>query len=88
MNINFDPLNIDMTRPGEAFLKSFSFLMVGTVFEGTDISQMHLPPIIIEIAKTLAYLGASVAFFKFIINIFKPKSKDTEPKSESVKEDE
>lgn len=42
--------------------------MVGTFLEG--INSAHLPPIFIEIAKVLAYLGASVAFFKFIGSIF------------------
>ncbi len=46
---------------------------------------MHLPPIIIEVAKTLAYLGASVAFFKFLIGIFRPKTKE-ENKQTDVKE--
>ena len=48
---------------------------------------MHLPPIIIEVAKTLAYLGASVAFFKFLIGIFKPKAKE-EHKQTTVKEED
>jgi hypothetical protein len=87
VNFNIDPLQIDLARPGEAFLKSVCFLSIGTIFEGTDINQMHLPPIIVEVAKTLAYLGASVAFFKFVIGIFKPKHKE-EHKSTSVKEDE
>ena len=39
--------------------------MVGTALEGVEAT--HLPPIIIECAKVLAYLGASVAFFKFIL---------------------
>ena len=90
MHINFDPLNVDLTKPGEAFLKSITLLSVGTVFEGVDINQMHLPPIIIEIAKTLAYLGASVAFFKFLINLFGSSKKQDagSEKSTGVKEDE
>jgi hypothetical protein len=90
MNFNFDPLSVDLTKPGEAFLKSMTLLSVGTVFEGVDINQMHLPPIIVEVAKTLAYLGASVAFFKFLINLFRPSKKDDSgsEKSTSVKEDE
>jgi len=42
--------------------------MIGTLLE--VIPGTHLPPIIIEIAKVLAYLGASVAFFKFIGAMF------------------
>ena len=38
--------------------------MIGTMLEG--LQGTHLPPVFIEIAKVLAYLGASVAFFKFI----------------------
>jgi hypothetical protein len=85
LNFNIDPLQIDLARPGEAFLKSVCFLSIGTIFEGTDINHMHLPPIIIEVAKTLAYLGASVAFFKFLIGIFRPKTKE-ENKQTDVKE--
>jgi hypothetical protein len=82
VNFNIDPLQIDLARPGEAFLKSVCFLSIGTIFEGTDINQMHLPPIIIEVAKTLAYLGASVAFFKFVIALFKrtPEKENQDPK--------
>jgi len=85
LNFNIDPLQIDLGRPGEAFLKSVCFLSIGTIFEGTDINHMHLPPIIIEVAKTLAYLGASVAFFKFLIGIFRPTTKE-ENKQTDVKE--
>lgn len=87
VNFNIDPLQIDLARPGEAFLKSVCFLSIGTIFDGTDINHMHLPPIIIEVAKTLAYLGASVAFFKFLIGIFKPKAKE-EHKQTTVKEED
>jgi len=38
--------------------------MIGTLLEG--LQGTHLPPIVIELAKVLAYLGASVAFFKFL----------------------
>ena len=71
MHINFDPTNIDLARPGEAFLKSSGYLMMGTMFEGIDINTMHIPPIFIEFVKLCAYLGAGVAFFKFLIKLFK-----------------
>ena len=64
---NFNPLDIDFSAPTEAFLKSGGLLMVGTGLE--VVQSAHLPPIIIEVAKTLAYLGASVAFFRFVLAI-------------------
>jgi hypothetical protein len=64
MNLNFNPFDADFTEPGFTFLKSTSLLMIGTFLEG--LQGTHLPPVFIEIAKVLAYLGASVAFFKFI----------------------
>jgi hypothetical protein len=72
-------LNIDITsRPGEAFLKCIGFLTVGNIFD-TNLFEMHLPPIILEIARVLAYLGASVAFFKFVISMFKTKQSTNNP---------
>ena len=47
------------------FVKSCTLLMAGTALEGVE--PVHLPPIVIECAKVLAYLGASVAFFKFVM---------------------
>ena len=70
MHFNFDPLDIDLARPGEAFLKSSGYLMMATMFDGIDINTMHIPPIFLEFAKLLAYLGAGVAFFKFVIKLF------------------
>ena len=64
MNLNFNPFDADFSEPGFTFLKSTSLLMIGTLLEG--LQGTHLPPIVIELAKVLAYLGASVAFFKFI----------------------
>ncbi len=72
MHFNFDPMNIDLSRPGEAFLKCIGFVSIGNLFE-ISANEMHLPPIILEIAQLLAYMGASVAFFKFIINLFNKK---------------
>jgi len=47
-------------------------LMAGTALEGVE--PVHLPPIVIECAKVLAYLGASVAFFKFILVLIMGKN--------------
>jgi hypothetical protein len=84
MNQNLDflnLLNIDIaTRPGEAFLKCIGCVTLGSVFE-TPISDMHLPPIILEVARLLAYLGASVAFFRFVISLFKKKVDQNTPTS-------
>lgn len=72
-HFNFDPMNIDIiTRPGEAFLKCIGFVSLGTIME-YNINDVHLPPIFIEVARFLAYMGASVAFFRFLINLFKGK---------------
>lgn len=76
MHFNFDPTDVDLARPGEAFLKSSGFIMMGTMFEGLNLQAMHIPPIFLEFAKLLAYLGASVAFFKFMIKLMS-KPKDT-----------
>lgn len=65
MNINLNPFDVDFTEPAMTFVKSCTLLMAGTALEGVE--PVHLPPIIIECAKVLAYLGASVAFFKFIL---------------------
>jgi len=65
MNLNLFPNDFNFDESGFNFLKSGFFLMVGTALEGVEAT--HLPPIIIECAKVLAYLGASVAFFKFIL---------------------
>ena len=68
MNLNFNPFDADFSEPGFTFLKSTSLLMVGTMLDG--LQGTHLPPVVIELAKVLAYLGASVAFFKFIGALF------------------
>ena len=65
MNLNLNPFDIDFAEPAMTFFKSCTLLMAGTALEGVE--PVHLPPIIIECAKVLAYLGASVAFFKFIL---------------------
>ena len=76
-------MNIDLiTRPGEAFLKCIGFVSLGTIME-YNINDVHLPPIFIEVARFLAYMGASVAFFKFLINLFrKKKTEETKPTEE------
>lgn len=68
MTPNFNPFDADFSEPGFTFLKSTSLLMIGTMLEG--LQGTHLPPVVIELAKVLAYLGASVAFFKFIGAMF------------------
>ena len=65
MNINLNPFDVDFTEPAMTFVKSCTLLIAGTALEGVE--PVHLPPIVIECAKVLAYLGASVAFFKFIL---------------------
>ena len=65
MNINLNPFDVDFTEPAMTFVKSCTLLMAGTALEGVE--PVHLPPIVIECAKVLAYLGASDAFFKFIL---------------------
>jgi hypothetical protein len=74
-----DPLNTDPSKPGLAFIKTGIYLIMGnimTIFHDVDIYNMHLPPIIIETARVLAYLGAAVTLFKFVINWFKPIKKE------------
>lgn len=65
---NFNPVDVDLAAPAEAFIKSGVMLVAGLGLE--TVEPVHLPPIIIEVAKTLAYLGASVAFFRFVITLF------------------
>lgn len=67
-------MNIDIiSRPGEAFLKCISFVTLGH-FMDLDITTIHLPPIFIEVARFFAYMGAGVAFFRFVIGIFSKKT--------------
>jgi hypothetical protein len=46
-----------------------SALFLGTAITLGLINTMHLPPIILEIARLFAYLGASMAFFKFLYSV-------------------
>jgi hypothetical protein len=88
MHFNFDPTDIDYSRPGEALLKSGTLLFIGNILpwiQNIDINTVHIPPIFTEIFRILAYAGASVAFFKFIINLFKKQK--LEDKDEKVKID-
>jgi NADH:ubiquinone oxidoreductase subunit 6 (subunit J) len=81
MNFNFDPTNIDYSRPAEAFFKSCGLLLVGNLAPlQISIYDMHIPAIFTEFFRILAYAGASVAFFKFIINLFKGTEKKYEDK--------
>lgn len=67
MNFNF--LDVDLSAPGEALVKTGCFLFVGTFID--YIYSAHIPPIVMETAKFCAYMGASVAFFKFLIEVYK-----------------
>jgi hypothetical protein len=63
-------------------------LFIGNILpwiQNIDINTVHIPPIFTEIFRILAYAGASVAFFKFIINLFKKQK--LEDKDEKVKID-
>ncbi len=87
MHINFDPTDIDLSRPLEAFCKTGGLLFIGNLFEHVDITTLHVPPVFTEIFRILAYAGASVAFFKFIINLWKGTKQEEDPKPK-VKEDD
>jgi hypothetical protein len=83
-----DPLNTDINKPGLAFIKTGLYVIVGnimTIFHNVNIYDMHLPPIIIEIARVLAYGGAAVTLFKFILGWFSTSKKE-ENKEESNKQ--
>lgn len=80
-----DPLNTDPNKPGIAFIKTGLYLIVGnimTIFHDIDIYNIHLPPIIIETARVLAYLGAAVTLFRFVISWFKPNKKEENKQEE------
>jgi len=67
MNFNF--LDVDLSAPGEALFKTGVFLFIGTFID--YLYTAHIPPIFMETAKFCAYMGASVAFFKFLIEVYK-----------------
>jgi hypothetical protein len=79
MSFNLNLLEIQLDKPTDAFVKTAIFLVSGTGLEHVEVQT--IPPIIMDTAKLLAYLGASVAFFKFIIGLFSGK------KSKSKSED-
>jgi len=75
INFNFYT-DVDLAQSGTALLKSTGFLMMATMFEGIDINSMHVPAIILELAKLFAYLGAGVSFFRFVLGLFMGPKKD------------
>lgn len=67
MNLhNFD---FDMSSSLTNFVTSTTFLVVGLGLEAVD--EPRIPLIIMDIAKLLAYLGASVSFWKLLFGIKK-----------------
>jgi hypothetical protein len=69
MHFNFFA-DIDLAKSGESLLAATGFLALGTMFEGVDLQHMHIPPIVLELAKLCAYLGAGMSFFRFIVGLF------------------
>lgn len=67
MNFNF--FDVDLSAPGEALVKTGTFLFIGHFID--YLYSAHIPPIFMETAKFCAYMGASVAFFKFLIEVWK-----------------
>jgi hypothetical protein len=67
MSFNF--FDVDLSAPGEALLKTGTFLFIGSFID--VLYNAHIPPILLETAKFCAYMGASVAFFKFLIEVYK-----------------
>lgn len=72
--MQFNIGDYDLSESAFSCIKSGIFLMIGSTLDGVD--HAHLPPIIIEIAKVLAYLGASVAFLRFIMALFTGKQNE------------
>ena len=71
MSFNLNLLEIQLDKPTDAFIKTGIFLISGTGLDHIEVQT--IPAIIMDTAKLLAYLGASVAFFKFMIGLFSPK---------------
>lgn len=69
--MNMDLLDIDLTRPTEAFCKTTFLVSTAHVLEW--LAGSHLPAIVIECAQLLAYLGASVAFWKMLYQLVKKR---------------
>lgn len=73
--MNFDLFNIDITHPVDCFIKTGTFLAVGASLEFVS----GFPPLLMDTAKFFAYLGASIAFWKFTLALIMPskfKAKD------------
>lgn len=69
--MNWNLFEICLDKPLEALIKTGACIGIGT---GIDMVEASFIPVwLMEFAKLLAYFGASVAFFKFLINIFKKK---------------
>lgn len=66
--MNFDIFNIDLNQPVDCFIKTCTFLAVGTGLEFAS----GFPPLLMDFAKFFAYLGASIAFWKFILTLIMP----------------
>jgi hypothetical protein len=77
-NIDLKELNI---QNHSTQIIGFIFLVIGRTLDWVinanltlSIWELHIPEIITEIARTFAYLGAGVAFFKWIADLFKNKN--------------
>jgi len=66
--MNLDLFNIDLTHPTNAFVKTITFLSIGTGLEYVS----GFPPLLMDVAKFFAYLGASIAFWKFVLQMLMP----------------
>lgn len=54
--------DIDLSHPVDCMAKTGTFLAVGMGLEFAS----GFPPLLMDCAKFLAYLGASIAFWKFM----------------------
>lgn len=61
-------LDIDLSHPVDCMMKTGIFLVVGTALEFAS----GFPPLLMDTAKFFAYLGASIAFWKFTLSILMP----------------
>jgi hypothetical protein len=70
-------LDIDLSQPVDAMFKTGTMLLVATGLEFAS----GFPPLLMDCAKFLAYLGASIAFWKFMGMLLFPskfKKKESE----------
>jgi len=65
-------ITIDINNPTDTLIKTSTYLGIGTGLEHMEWSL--IPSIIMEIAKFLAYLGASTAFFKWLGGLLSRKN--------------